>query len=168
MNQVPSTSEVPIYDRVPPKWVSTSDTPALDIPAFAQSPARRRAVIAMNARSGDPLVSFRCGVQKGDRQCRDRLGGVWATNHGDVLVVQDQVDSSLAEAYKTNLDPGHGSDNFRESPAEQPILVEDVRSATTYCPRHGPCEVVLDVLRRQLKTAKATGKTQHLAVVPGR
>jgi hypothetical protein len=157
-------SEIPPYDQVPPRRLFT---PASDIPSFARAPGRLRAVFAKNAREGDPVVDIRCGIQQGSRQCRKRLAGVWSTPHGEVLVVNAQVDdTSLRQAYKENMRPSLEPDHLAEEVDEEPILLTDVRTATLWCRQHGSWQVDLPVLRQQVDHWRETGRSQTMPTSP--
>ena len=67
-------ADTPAYDQVPTPWVNSTDILAVDVPTFAFSPGRLRAVRATNARSGKPIVSIRCGAV----QVVGNAGKFWA------------------------------------------------------------------------------------------
>lgn len=166
--RTPKPDEIPTYDEVPPRFVSTSDNPALDMPTYAWSPGRQRAVLAMNSRDRDAIVNLRCEAQAGRRQCRKLLGGVWSTRYGVVLVVDALTDTSLLLAYKENLRPGPEADHLSESSFidEHPILLTDVSAAMVWCPEHGTWPVDLTELRSRVARWKKTGRNQTMATSP--
>jgi hypothetical protein len=150
MGDRPRPVDVSPYDQIPPTWVSTSDDPGMDIPTYAWTAGRQRADRALNSRDGDPVVTIRCGVLSGGRQCRRVLGGIWATSHGVVLIVNAHSDDgSFARAYKENLRPGPEPDHLPDSmfTEEEPILLADVRVATAWCRSHGSWDMNLAELR---------------------
>jgi len=163
---MPRHDELPVYDEVPQEWTLSS---ALDIPAVALSPGYVRAHIAKDDRDKIHAVEIRCGVPAGRRQCRRRLGDVFVTSHGTVLVVKALTgDRSLATHYKGTP---RGGDHYPESALveDHAIMIDDVRLATVWCrSHHEKWALDLQVLRGHVRVWRATHQKQFMTSAPPR
>ena len=143
-----------------------------DIPTYVLTLGRQSAVRAQNARQGPPIVKILCGGNRRGK-CHTNLGGVWNTEHGNVLVVSARLDDiGLARAYKANARLGPDPDQFDHFPdsdvmTEEPILLNDVRVATVWCRRHGSWGLNLRDVRGQVEQWKwERRRLTYLSVPP--
>jgi len=143
------------------------------IAPYASNPVRLAATLALNSRSGGPIVEIRCACPYRRGNCGRPLGGAYATPHGTVVILNRlQRHDTVRQYQRIGRRPENRERAWNETgfTPEEPVLVKlggewlvvpgEDHQPTVRCPRHGAWTLDRDAELRKIAEAQVSRAKQ--------
>ena len=126
----------------------------------------------MNTNTRPPIVEIRCAAERRGHSCGTKIGALYDTPHGLLLVVQRLQPTGIEsfKAAKANGAPVPQGETEHHPPPvdDDPVLLDgdDPLPVDIWCPRHGQWEIDRAALRQAAGQARVERRKVTVGSAP--